>query len=263
TENGTKWEIPWKADWENDDETVWDMSLAQTGKMNRIAELKMTPNRNVPDELKMFVDFTWKPEFALSDTLLIQTADGKEMRSGRDILGTWNTRLGQYAHRVIQMKMSSRNEYASVKLEPGEEFRLPATCGLYYELFALEDTVAVQDEVFYFFNVERPGNYRLSATVLAPDARRDSLQVTFWLPDIPKGVHYPCWALGNSSEWRTVAFSVPGNKKVSKDESKSEYKDKIETETPGVLYFPAGPMILRLKPREYDVRVRELILERI
>lgn len=136
-------------------------------------------------------------------------------------------------------------------LNAGEKFRLPVSAGLFFEDFAVgsnsvSQCIEIQNETFFRLWVQTPGTYRLSAKVLAPDPQHDSLQITYWTPEKPEGVHFPCWALDSSPNWRTVEFRAPDQRAPA-----------VELE------LPRGPVLLKLAPREFDVQLQELEFRRI
>ena len=144
-------------------------------------------------------------------------------------------------------------DFPILDLKPGETFRLPVSSGLFFSNFAVRSasipvpqSVEIQNETFFRLWVQTPGAYRLSAKVLAPDPKHDSLQVTYWTHKTPQGIHFPCWALDSSPNWRKVEFRVPDQRAPA-----------VELE------LPRGPVLLKLAPREFDVQLQELEFRRV
>lgn len=132
-------------------------------------------------------------------------------------------------------------------LNPGETLAVSALSGLFFDAFRTSETsIAIQSETFFRFWVRTPGRYQLSAKILAPDPKRDSIQLTYWSAFPPAKTHFPCWALGSSPDWRTVEFRVPDSHAPQ-----------------ATLNLPAGPVLLRLAPREFDVQLEKLFLKRL
>ncbi len=135
-----------------------------------------------------------------------------------------------------------------ITLKPQESFCFSAIKGHFFPDFIASDgqAVVIQNATYFRFRIDEPGRFRLAAFVLAPDGKQDSLQLTYWTPEIPHGIHFPCWALDSSSDWRWVEFRVPNQKSLPVD-----------------LNLPSGVFLLKLEPREFNVQLRELRLTRI
>ncbi len=159
----------------------------------------------------------------------------------------------------------------TLSLETGESQCFSASSSLHFSGFEESDgSVRIQSETAWCVWVEKPGKYVLSAEILASDPQHDSLRLAYAASDVlsefqTRGIFTPheifehlskedsntfftCWALGSSSDCRTIEFH-PSNETEKFSES--------------VLELPSGPFLLILAPREFDVRVRKLILKRI
>lgn len=139
-------------------------------------------------------------------------------------------------------------DFPILKLEPGESLRIPAKYAFAWNDFTdLESSsIFIQSETFFRFWVQTPCRCVLSARLLAPDKKHDSLQVTLWTGANPEEKHYPCWALDSSPNWRTVEFRAPDQRTT-----------RVEFD------LPQGPVLLRLAPREFNVQIQEIFLKNV
>jgi len=158
----------------------------------------------------------------------ILTVNGQEI--GRPFFESVLPSLGEYV----------KAEAIPVDVNPENPCVIPAQRAWFWRDFAEGDAVLVQAPTEFHLRVAQPGKYRLAARLLAVDPKHDSLKVAYG-PKTEVGpqkeTRIPCWALGSSDDWRTVELH--------------------ET-----LDLPAGDVRLVLEPREFDVRVKELILKK-
>lgn len=188
------------------------------------AELVFT-SQIVPDLENLHPVGDWKPP-QMPEGIL--TLNGQEV--GRRLLERLVPSLREYAD----------SQAALIRLTPGKPCVVPAQEARFWRDFAAGDAVRVQAPTEFRFLVTQPGKYQLSARVLALDPNHDSLKVTYKTNAGTANeaeTRIPCWALGSSSDWRTVNLPPP-------------------------LDLPAGIVHLTLEPREFNVQVKELILKK-
>lgn len=159
---------------------------------------------------------------------------------GRKLLEERIPLLTEYRRFLDERKSQPIREISAA---PGASFTWKAADGLYFPLYRMEDSVQIDDETEYEFDVKTPGKYVLSATLLAPDPQHDSLRIRCITSDGEQASVE--WHLGSSSDFRDVELRTLG---------RSE---------PEILRFPSGRVRLIVSPREYGVRVQQWCLKRV